>query len=138
LSTTSHRPSPQLQQRRSQRILLAVPVVISGTRSNDAPFSERTVTQIVNAHGALVQLREPVLIGQKIKMNNVSTNEEIECSVVDISEGNSIPEAGVSFVDSAPHLWRVSFPPADWTPRSPEAKRYNSDHDLSSPPSTHK
>jgi len=119
-------------------MLLAVPVVISGRRSNDAPFSERTVTQIVNAHGALIQLREPVLIGQKIKMNNASTNEEVKCSVVDISKGNSIPEVGVSFVDSAPRFWRVSFPPADWTPRSPEAKRYNSDHDLSSLLLTHK
>jgi hypothetical protein len=84
--------------------------VISGTRSNDAPFSEKTVTQIVNAHGALIQLREPVLIGQKIMMNNVSTNEEIECSVVDISKGNTIPEVGLAFVDPAPHFWRVSFP----------------------------
>jgi hypothetical protein len=138
VSTTSHRPSPHLQQRRSQRILLSVPVVISGTRSNDAPFSEKTVTQIVNAHGALIQLREPVLIGQKIRLNNVSTNEEIECSVVDINKGNTIPEVGLAFVDPAPHFWRVSFPPADWSPRSPEAKRYSSDHDFGSPSVTHK
>jgi hypothetical protein len=97
-----------------------------------------TVTQIVNAHGTLIQLREPVLIGQNIRMNNVSTNEEIECTVVDITKGNTIPEVGLAFVDPSPHFWRVSFPPADWSPRSPEAKRYSSDPDFSSPSITHK
>jgi hypothetical protein len=71
-------------------------------------------------------------------MNNLSTNEEIECTVVDINKGNRIPEVGLAFVNSAPHFWRVSFPAADWSPRSPEPKRYSSDHDFGSPSMTHK
>ena len=103
-----------------------------------AEFFRNAVTQIVNAHGALIQLREAVLIGQKIRITNVSTNEEIDCIVVDITKGNTIPEVGLAFVDPAQHFWRVSFPSADWSPRSPEAKRYSSDHDLSSPSMRHK
>ena len=111
-------------QRRSQRILLTIPIVISGIRSNSAPFSERTSTLIVNAHGALIQLRERVLVGQELRMRNSGTNEEIVCTVVDINPGNAArPEVGVEFSVPCPHFWRVSFPPADWTPRSPEAKR---------------
>lgn len=116
--------NPHANHRRSQRILLTVPIVISGTLSNSAPFSERASTLIVNAHGALIQLRERVLVGQQLRMRNSTTNEEIVCTVVDINPGNaSMSEVGVEFSVPCPHFWRVSFPPTDWTPRSPEAKR---------------
>jgi len=113
-----------VNQRRSQRILLTVPIVISGISSNNAVFSERTSTLVVNAHGALIQLREQVTAGQKLRMRNAATNEEISCVVMDINPGNTaLPEVGVEFSTPNPHFWRVSFPPADWTPRSPEAHR---------------
>lgn len=112
------------QQRRSQRILLSVSILVSGQRANGSPFSERTKTQVVNAHGALIQLREPVLAGQQLRMKNLATNEEVACTVVDIGRGaNEIPEVGIAFSKPSPSFWRVAFPPEDWSPRSPEAKR---------------
>jgi hypothetical protein len=112
------------QQRRSQRILLSVPILISGQQASGIPFSERTKTQVVNAHGALIALRERVLAGQQLRMKNLATNEEIICTVADIGRGaGDIPEVGVAFSKPAPGFWRVAFPPEDWSPRSPEAKR---------------
>lgn len=122
MSTSHFRPGVSVNQRRSQRILLTVPVVVSGISSNNAVFSERTSTLVVNAHGALIQLREHVVAGQKLRMRNAVTTEEISCAVMDINPGNTvIPEVGVEFSAPNPHFWRVSFPPADWTPRSSEA-----------------
>jgi hypothetical protein len=125
VSTPHHpRPSISVNQRRSQRILLTMPVVISGIGSKNAVFSERTSTIVVNAHGALIQLRENVAARQKLRMKHVATGEEIDCTVVDINPGNTaIPEVSVEFPEPCPHFWRVSFPPADWTPRAPEARR---------------
>jgi hypothetical protein len=115
---------PAAQQRRSQRILLSVSILISGQQANGSPFSERTKTQVVNAHGALIQLREPVLAGQQLRMKNLATNEEVACTVADISRGSTeVPEVGVAFTKPCPGFWRVTFPPEDWSPRSPEAKR---------------
>jgi hypothetical protein len=42
--------------RRSQRVLLAVPIVLMGSTEEGKPFSEETITHVVNAHGALVAL----------------------------------------------------------------------------------
>lgn len=124
MNTSNTRPHAHAQQRRSQRILLAVSVLVSGQHANGAPFSERAKTQVVNAHGAMILLRETVVIGQRIKIKNLATNEETGCTVVDISPGSTeIPEVGVAFTKPAPGFWRVSFPPEDWNPRSPEAKR---------------
>lgn len=129
MGTPNIRPSAYANQRRSQRILLSMPILVSGERLNGAPFSERTKTQIVNAHGALVQLREHVHLGQQLRVKNMSTNEEQACTVMDVNAGNSgISEVGVEFVEPCPRFWRVSFPPADWTPRSAEAKHYGTEH----------
>lgn len=124
VTTVNSRPTASVSQRRSQRIVLAVPLTVTGTRSNGANFSEETRTQVVNANGGLVSLREPVLVGQILRLSNLVTKEEIVCTVVDINSGNDgEPEIGVEFAEACPRFWRVSFPPADWTPRSPEAKR---------------
>jgi len=115
---------PHVNQRRSQRILLSVSIVISGERAHGTAFSERTSTVIVNAHGALIRLREPVLVGQLLRVKNLLTNEEKPCKVADVNAGYApIPEIGIAFSESCPHFWRVSFPPEDWSPHNAEAKR---------------
>lgn len=116
--------TPHVQQRRSQRILLSISILVSGQHANGSPFSERTKTHIVSAHGALIELREPVLAGQKLRIKHLATNEEVTCTVADINPGTTdIPEVGIAFAKPTASFWRVSFPPEDWTPRSPEAKR---------------
>lgn len=133
VSTFNNRPRPSVQQRRSQRILLSVSILVSGEHANGSPFGERTRTQVVNAHGALIQLRELVLTGQKLRMKNLATNEEIACTVMDINpDSSSISEIGVAFSEPCPRFWRVTFPPEDWNLRSPEAKHVTS----KSPPAT--
>jgi len=134
MTTPQIRPNPGTNQRRSQRILLAVAVHISGMRPNGSPFSERTSTLVVNAHGALIRLREPVLVGQELRIKNLATNEETCCHVMDVIPGN-VPnrEVGVEFSEPCARFWRVSFPPADWTPRNPEARHYNSESRPTSP-----
>jgi hypothetical protein len=127
LSTNQIRSQAFAQQRRSQRILLSVPILVSGQHPNGSSFSERTKTLVVNAHGALIQLRTPVLTGEGIRIKNLATNEELACTVVDINHGSTeIPEIGIAFAKPSPSFWRVSFPPEDWTPRSPDAKRASS------------
>jgi hypothetical protein len=127
LTTANTKPQPHIQQRRSQRILLSISIVVSGEKPNGATFSERTKTQVVNAHGALIHLHEAVLAGQQVKVKNLMTNEEINCTVADINAGSGeAPEVGLSFAKPTPSFWRVSFPPEDWSPRSPDAKRISS------------
>ena len=124
MSTPNIRPTLTANQRRSQRILLSVPVRVSGNRTNGTAFVEHTKTLIVNAHGALLLLQEPVREGQMLKVRNVATGEEAPCRVADKSPGpNGLSEIGVEFANANARFWRVSFPPADWNSRAPEAKR---------------
>jgi hypothetical protein len=127
MGTPIIRTTLYLSQRRSQRIVLSIPLLVTGKNTAESAFSERTATLVVNAHGGLILLREHVRMGQTLKLKNMVTDEEIGCTVVDIS---SVPmttaEVGVEFVPPCPRFWRVSFPPRNWDPKGPEAKRYSS------------
>jgi hypothetical protein len=128
LSVVTHNAHPggMAQQRRSQRVLLSVPVTVSGRRENGSSFNERTRTLVVNVHGALLLLRELVAVGQAINITNVATGETLACTVKDINPGqHEVPEIGIEFSQPNARFWRVSFPPPEWNSRSPEAKRFD-------------
>jgi hypothetical protein len=119
------RPGTVANQRRSQRVLLSVPVIVSGKRENGSSFNERTRTLVVNAHGALLLLRERVIVGQVLNITNVATGESLASIVKDINPGqHDEPEIGIEFSQPSARFWHVSFPPPDWSSRSPEAKRF--------------
>ena len=123
LTTPNTRVSSALNQRRSQRIIVAVPIRVTGKQIAGAKFVEETNTLMVNAHGALIALKEKVEEGQVLTIHNLATADEIQCAVIDVTVGsNGAPEIGVEFQKASPNYWRVSFPPSDWSPRSPEAK----------------
>jgi hypothetical protein len=110
-------------ERRSQRVMLKVSVVVLAHEADDKRVSEKTRTVTVNAHGAMILLGMKVSIGQVLMLRNSATGEEASCQVAYLSPYESEKrEVGVDFMKSCPGFWRISFPPPDWTTRSPEAK----------------
>src|SRR3979409_1074026 len=69
-------------RRRSQRVIVSVPITVSSEGGNrDAAFEEETQTLVVNAHGAMVALAAKVVKGQTLRMKNRATQEEELCKV---------------------------------------------------------
>jgi hypothetical protein len=59
-----------------------------------------------------------------LRIRNVKTGEEVACTVMVIGERQDHKcGIGVEFDEPSPRFWRVAFPPDDWTPKSPEAKK---------------
>ncbi len=114
MSTTPSPPSGAAR-RRSQRVFLQTKVVVFGKSGAGAQFQEETVTQALNAHGALVLLRQVVSHGQRLVLTNSTTQEDIECRVVFLGpkQGDQT-QIGVEFLKPSPNFWRISFPPEDW------------------------
>jgi hypothetical protein len=110
-------------ERRSQRVMLKVSVVVLAHGADNKRISEKTRTVTVNAHGAMIPLAMKVSLGQVLMLRHCGTGEEVSCQVAYLSPHESEKrEVGVDFMKSCPGFWRVSFPPPDWTTRSPEAK----------------
>jgi hypothetical protein len=112
-------------RRRSQRVLMTIPVRVSGKTGAGSPFEEETHTRAISAHGALIPVLTPVYRGQRLTLSNIQTKAALECVVahIDRRKGEH-PQAGVEFTLPNPMFWHVAFPPKDWTPRHPDAKAH--------------
>ena len=110
-------------RRRSQRVLMKIPVRVSGQAGAASFFEEDTYTLAVSAHGALIVVATSVYRGQRFTLSNLQTNAALECVVVHVDKvPGEQTQVGVEFLLSNPMFWRVAFPPKDWTPRHPDAK----------------
>jgi len=110
-------------RRRSQRVLMQISVQVSGNDAQGKYFREETDTLAINAHGALVLLHARITSGSLLKLQHNRTKEEQECHVVFLGPvRGEKAEIGLEFSAPRPQFWRVTFPPEDWTPRSPEAR----------------
>jgi hypothetical protein len=121
MSSLSSNLAPMSNRRRSQRVLLRIPIQVIGRGPDKTPVSELTHTAVVNAHGGLIYLSLKVTVGQVIILKNPETNEEQLCRVARADPApDGKTEVGIEFVKPAPNFWRVAFPPSDWEPHSPE------------------
>jgi hypothetical protein len=114
-------------RRRSERVILQVPVAVQARAHNGKETREQAHTSVVNAHGGLMKLKMTLQAGQPITLINEKTKAQQGCRVVRVETS----EAGMSavafeFDQPAPHFWPITFPPADWSqpaalPSSPSA-----------------
>ena len=112
-------------RRRSQRVLMTIPVRVSGKSAAGLPFEEETHTRAISAHGALILVSTQVWRGQRMNLSNVQTKAALECVVAHIDKRPSDrAQVGVEFTLPNPVFWHVAFPPKDWTPRHPDAKSH--------------
>src|SRR5882672_7661991 len=81
-------------QRRSQRVMIKVSVMVLAEGADKKSVSEETRTVTVNAHGAMILLGLKVSIGQLLTLHNSRTGEEVACRVVYLSphEAEGLPE----------------------------------------------
>jgi hypothetical protein len=110
-------------RRRSQRVLMKIPVRISIQAGAASLSEEETHTLAVSAHGALIAVSAPLYRGQRLTLSNPQTKDSLECVVAHIDRfPDEQMKVGVEFLLPNPTFWHVAFPPKDWTPRHPDAK----------------
>ena len=109
--------------RRSTRVFLRVRVVVAGKNSDNRRFREACETIVINAHGGLMYLHQPLTLDSMLVVTNPFTQEEQESRVVFLGEATDKGQrVGIEFLTPAPHFWGVDFVPTDW-PAPPAALR---------------
>ncbi len=110
---------PGEERRRSQRVIIRVPVTLVFQENGQAvKLAAHTVA--VNIHGAMVLCKRSLEAETQLEVVNGRTGEKIGSRVTraprDSAEGFLIP---LEFTAAAPNFWQISFPPANW--KSPES-----------------
>lgn len=95
--------------------MLRMTVVVLAEDEDRRQVQEQGFTQVVNAHGGLLQLKTHLHVGQSFLLTNPKTGKEMSCSVVRIEEsGMEFYNIAFEFDRPAPDFWPIVFPPADW------------------------
>ena len=95
-------------RRRSKRIQHNTPVMARFQDANKNSISEKTNTIIVNDHGALILLAAAVQAQQIIRLENLSSGEELLCRVAGLGPtlmGKT--QVAVEFITPKPGFWNT-------------------------------
>ncbi len=102
------------EHRRSQRLLLDVPLIVRGQSTKQQSFQEETFTIVVSPHGALVVLAAEVAVGQRLLLMNPETRDEREGHVAYLGPPyGGLNQVGIEFTRPSPEFWPISSPPND-------------------------
>lgn len=100
------------EQRRSERLLLKVPIHIVGTYADGEAFIERTSTIAVNRDGAYIAFKRPLRTGDRLTITHLGTRQSCPFRVSDSHEGLSSGLYAWSVENLEPELnfWQIHFP----------------------------
>ena len=98
--------------RRSERVLLRIPIRVVGNDTHGSAFDETTYTLVVNRSGALIAVAHLLHPGAVIKITNIKS--QISCSFVVVMRAaeslSGTPEWGVKSLEPELGIWGVHFP----------------------------
>lgn len=108
--------------RRSERVLLRIPIEVKGTQENGKPFKEKAFTLVVNRHGARISLNNTPRVEDRLTITNLQT--EISCPFRVVRRlANSLgegPEWGVECLEPEVNFWGIFFPSKTAAPTEEE------------------
>jgi hypothetical protein len=113
------RPGSQeeaLGRRRSTRVEVVIPVILTGRDASGQTFREETETTTVNLHGARLKTRHQVLVGMQVGIENFWTGAAEKAICVRVEEpapGQTAHHIAVQLLNPG-NVWGVVNPPADW------------------------
>ena len=97
---------PMRNRRRSKRVQHRTPVRVRFQDARKNSISEETHTMIVNDHGALILLAAEANIQQIVRLENLTTGEELLCRVASVGAtlmGKT--QVAVEFITPKPEFW---------------------------------
>src|SRR6266446_651470 len=115
-------PGTELRQRRSTRIVQAVPLAVTGVDALGRPFVERTSSLIINCHGCRYQSKHYVLKNMWVTMEipHPETGQPprtVRGRVAWIQRPRTVRQLfQVALeLELSGNVWGIAFPPEDWS-----------------------
>jgi hypothetical protein len=98
--------------RRSERVLLRIPIRVEGKDTHGSAFEETTYTLVVGQSGGLIAVSRPLQPGAAIKITNL--RNKISCSFKVVARAakslSGTPEWAVKCLEPEAEIWGVHFP----------------------------
>lgn len=103
----------EIEHRRSERLLLTVPIRVEGVDRNGEKFAEDTQTIIINRQGARIHLKRSITVGSMLLVTTLLGRRTAKFRVVGptqpiTGEGG---EWGIECLEENANVWGIGFPP---------------------------
>jgi hypothetical protein len=103
--------------RRSTRLSLAIPIIISGKDTDQNEFKEETRTLVVNKHGAKIVTAHQLAMGMEILIENPALGTAAKATVAWVGpeyRPGELHQVGLQLFE-ARNIWGIEFRPDDWS-----------------------
>jgi hypothetical protein len=99
------------ERRRTVRVMLSVPLRVSGHTQIGEKFSIRALSHSVSLHGASIELELEVVLGEILRLENEITKERVEGKVVSIRRTRDGKKyVAIEFISEDANFWHMAFP----------------------------
>ena len=108
---------PDKDRRRSQRVLIVIPVNVSWTTKDGVRVKEEAHTEVVSRHGALLRMKGSLPVGAKVELNRHRTGHTSQAQVVwsGKPDAEGIGRVAVELTETSDEFWGVYLPPTPGT-----------------------
>ncbi len=103
--------------RRSARLFISIPIVISGKDAEGREFKENVRTVLISKHGAKILTAHQLAMGKEVLLENKTQGNMAKAKVVWLGTrrtSKDLYQVGLQLVE-AQDIWGIEFPPDDWT-----------------------
>jgi tyrosine-protein phosphatase YwqE len=99
------------ERRRTVRVMLSVPLRVSGLTEIGERFSVKAISHTVSLHGASIELELEVVLGAVLQIENEITREKVEGKVVSIRRTRDGKKyVAIEFNSGDANFWHMAFP----------------------------
>ncbi len=98
------------ERRRSQRVLLVIPIEVEWTTKEGKSTKEAAETEIVSAHGALLRMKSRIPLSIEITLYQRRVRQSTRARVVGVSSRPDGERVAVELSIPSWSFWGVSFP----------------------------
>lgn len=103
---------PREERRRSQRVLLVVPVQVVWKSDDGVEVKENAETEVVSAHGALLRMKAPITLAREVQIIRASQRLSASARVVGMypARADGLVRVAVELGVPSETFWGVTIP----------------------------
>ena len=99
------------ERRRTVRVMLSVPLRVSGKTEIGERFSVKALSHSVSLHGASIELDLEVVLGEILQLENEITREKVDGKAVAIRRSRDGKKyVSIEFICKDANFWHMAFP----------------------------
>ncbi len=102
---------PGGHERRSTRLVIRIPVNVSGVATRGETISEKGETLLISRHGALIHMPSSAKIDTTLEVMNLHSHQVEKFRVVSVQKRKDGYNVGVEILTPQEEFWAIRFPP---------------------------